>query len=298
MSSLASTYSCSTSVAGDDQSSLSSSSSSQSETSYGGRLLFWAEPSARPLHLSNETASSSSTLKALSGSDDGRLCGAALGGYGGRPSPSSSSSASSSSFAQTHLRGLHDSGRQSSLDSGIGISAGSHLSHSGSLSSTTGSLEGGEEFGSAGSLPPPPSSPPPPPSLQIPVAAASDSRCSSSASLRQRGDEYQVPSLLRLWYETPRNLLLALTASSERGGAARDQRSKNRPAGTDEAARSQTATLRSHSWGSEKAPSVDSEGRCTPRPSPQPPAGEEVKVSASSASRDIETVDDEAPIAN
>lgn len=283
VSSLASTYSCSTSVAGDDQSSLSSSSSSQSDTSYGGRFLFWAEPSARPLHLSNETASSSSTLKALSSSDDGRLCAATLGGCGGRPSPSSSSTSSSPS-AQTHLRGLHDSGRQSSLDSGIGISAGSHLSHSGSLSSNSGSLEGGEEFGSAASLPPPPSSPPPPPSLQLPLAVASDSRCSSGASLRQRGEEYQVPSLLRLWYETPRSLLLALTASTERGGAIKGQRSKNGPAGSDVTTRSQTAMQHSHSWGSERAPSVDSEGRCTPRPSPPPPAGEEVKVSASSAS--------------
>ncbi|XP_075893368.1 protein Dok-7 isoform X2 [Nelusetta ayraudi] len=271
-SSTASTYSCSTSVAGDDQTSLSSSSSSQSDTSYGGRFLFWAEPSARPPHLSNETASSSSTLKALSGSDDGRLCAASLGGCGGRLSPSSSSASSSS--AQPHLRGLHDSGRQSSLDSGIGISAGSQLSHSGSLSSTSGSLEGGEEFGSAASLPPPPSSPPPPPpsSLQLPLAATSDSRCSSGASLRQRGEEYQVPSLLRLWYETPRSLLLALTSSTERGGANKGQRSKHGPVGTDGA-----AMRHSHSWGSERAPSVDSEGRCTPRPSPPPPADEETK---------------------
>ncbi|XP_035763629.1 protein Dok-7 [Neolamprologus brichardi] len=55
-SSTASSYSCSTSVAGDDHSSISSSSSSQSDVSYGSRLPVWAEPLGR-LHLSSETAS-------------------------------------------------------------------------------------------------------------------------------------------------------------------------------------------------------------------------------------------------
>ncbi|CAG03289.1 unnamed protein product, partial [Tetraodon nigroviridis] len=140
---------CSTSVAGDDQSSISSSSSSQSEVSGGGRPLFWVEPSAR-LHLSNETASSSSTLKALTASDH-RLHAPALGGAGARPS-------SSQPQLQLRPRGLNDSGRQSSLDSGIGIAAGSQSSYSGSFSSYTGSLDtssqgGSEEFGSVASLP-------------------------------------------------------------------------------------------------------------------------------------------------
>ncbi|KAM9817724.1 protein Dok-7 isoform 1-T6 [Syngnathus typhle] len=137
-SSTASTYSCSTSVAGDDRS-MSSSSSSQSDTSYGSRRPLWAEPFAKS-HLPSETASSSSTLKALTSSDD-RLYSAVMGSCG----PSST---------QLQPRGLHDSGRQSSLDSGIGIATGS----SGSFSSCTGSVEmatqgAGEEFGSLTSLP-------------------------------------------------------------------------------------------------------------------------------------------------
>uniref|UniRef100_A0A3Q3WBA3 IRS-type PTB domain-containing protein n=1 Tax=Mola mola TaxID=94237 RepID=A0A3Q3WBA3_MOLML len=178
MLSHSSTYSSSTSVAGDDQSSVSSSSSSQSDTSYGARLPFWVEPSARP-HFSNETASSSSTLTALTTSDD-RLYAAVLGT---RPSS-----------AQLHPWGLNDSGRQSSLDSGIGTAAGSQSSYSGSFSSCTGCLDtasqgGGEEFGSVASLPAPPSSPPPPPPPPF-------------------HEEYQTPSLLRLLgYDSPRSLL-------------------------------------------------------------------------------------------
>ncbi|CAG5929097.1 unnamed protein product [Menidia menidia] len=52
LASSASTYSWTTSVAGDDRS-LSSSSSSQSDASYGSRRPFWAEPPARPQHLSH-----------------------------------------------------------------------------------------------------------------------------------------------------------------------------------------------------------------------------------------------------
>uniref|UniRef100_A0A3Q0RG31 Docking protein 7 n=1 Tax=Amphilophus citrinellus TaxID=61819 RepID=A0A3Q0RG31_AMPCI len=191
MLSQSSTYSCSTSVAGDDHSSISSSSSSQSDTSYGSRLPFWAEPLGR-LHLSNETATSSSTLKALLSSDD-QLYAAVMGGSRSRPSS-----------AHLHPRGLHDSGRQSSLDSGIGIATGSHSSYSGSYSSCMGSLDMAsqgveEEFGSVASLPAaaapflssPPSAPPPtPPSSPF-------------------HEEYQIPSLLRLWYDTPRSLLQA-----------------------------------------------------------------------------------------
>lgn len=290
----ASTYSCSTSVAVDDQSSISSSSSSQSDASYGSRLPFWAEPLARP-HLSNETASSSSTLKALTSSDD-RLYAAVMGSSGTRPSS-----------AQLHPRGLHDSGRQSSLDSGIGIATGSQSSYSGSFSSYTGSLDtasqgGGEDFGSVASLPapppssppsvPPPTSPPPPPpsspfqptltphhSAATSPSCPCGSRCSSSASWTH-SEEYQIPSLLRLRYDTPRSLLqtLSLREPSAQGGPPElggDSRSSGDGVGdpgrrlsnspTGSGAQRQAAMQRSHSWGSERAPSVDSEGSSTPR---------------------------------
>ncbi|XP_035516975.1 protein Dok-7 isoform X1 [Morone saxatilis] len=288
-SSTASTYSCSTSVAGDDQSSISSSSSSQSDASYGSRLPFWVEPLARP-HLSNETASSSSTLKALTSSDD-RLYAAVMGSSGTRPSS-----------AQLHPRGLHDSGRQSSLDSGIGIATGSQSSYSGSFSSYTGSLDtasqgGGEEFGSLASLPAPPSSPPsvppptPPPPPPLPTltpehSSATSSSCPcasrpSSCTSRRRSEEYQIPSLLRLWYDTPRSLLQTLSLrepsvsqegppgqgrdsrSSVDGGGSQGQRLSNSPTGIR--AHRQAMMQRSNSWGSERAPSVDSGGRSTPR---------------------------------
>ncbi|XP_051240441.1 protein Dok-7 [Dicentrarchus labrax] len=294
-SSTASTYSCSTSVAGDDQSSISSSSSSQSDASYGSRLPFWVEPLTRP-HLSNETASSSSTLKALTSSDD-RLYAAVMGSSGTRPSS-----------AQLHPRGLHDSGRQSSLDSGIGIATGSQSSYSGSFSSYTGSLDtasqgGGEEFGSLASLPAPPSSPPsvppptpppppaPPPPPLLPTltpehSSATSSSCPcasrpSSCTSRRRSEEYQIPSLLRLWYDTPRSLLQTLSLrepsvsqegpsgqgrdsrSSVDGGGSQGQRLSNSPTGIR--AHHQAMMQRSNSWGSERAPSVDSGGRSTPR---------------------------------
>ncbi|XP_059213229.1 protein Dok-7 [Centropristis striata] len=285
-SSSASTYSCSTSVAGDDQSSISSSSSSQSDASYGSRLPFWVEPLARP-HLSSETASSSSTLKPLTSSDD-RLYAAVMGSSGTRPSS-----------AQLHSRGLHDSGRQSSLDSGIGIATGSQSSYSGSFSSYTGSLDiasqGGDgEFGSVASLPapPPPSSPPalppptPPPSspfqspftLEHSSATSSPCPCASrscSSASRRHSEEYQIPSLLRLRYDTPRSLLQspALRGPSDRESPpepGRESRSSgdgaarlSSPSGPR--AQHQAVMQRSLSWGSERAPSVDSEGRSTPR---------------------------------
>ncbi|XP_076583744.1 protein Dok-7-like [Chaetodon auriga] len=289
-SSTASTYSCSTSVAGDDQSSISSSSSSQSDASYGSRLPFWVEPLAR-LHLSNETASSSTTLKALTSSDE-RLHAAVMGSSGPRPSS-----------AQLHPRGLHDSGRQSSLDSGIGIATGSQSSYSGSFSSYTGSLDTasqgeGEVFGSMASLParpfspppvPPPTPPPPPfqatltPEHSSATTSSScpcASRCSSCAS-RRHSEEYQIPSLLRLRYDTPRSLLQPLcmrepstqegppelcrdSRSSVDGGGSQGQRLSDSPTGP--MAQRHAMMQHSHSWGSERAPSVDSEGRSTPRP--------------------------------
>lgn len=309
----ASTYSLSTSVAGDDRSSISSSSSSQSDASYGGRLPFWVEPSARP-HLSNETASSSSTLKALTSSDD-RLYAAVLGSSGTRPSAT-----------QLHPRGLNDSGRQSSLDSGIGIVAGSQSSYSGSFSSYTGSLDmasqgGGEEFGSVASLPAPPSSPPsippptPPPLSQAtltPEHSSATSSCpcasrSSSCASRRHSEEYHIPSLLwsrLLGYDTPRSLLQTLSTrepsaqqgppelcsdsrSSADGGGGQGQRLSNSPTGAR--AQRQAMVQRSHSWGSERALSVDSEGRSTPRPLLQPGGlgCEETQVAAVSLSFNI-----------
>uniref|UniRef100_A0A8C7WYY0 Uncharacterized protein n=1 Tax=Oryzias sinensis TaxID=183150 RepID=A0A8C7WYY0_9TELE len=113
-------------------------------------------------------------------------------------------------------RCLHDSGRQSSLDSGIGITTGSQSS----FSSRTASLEmtgqgAGEEYCSPTSLPPPPPHPPssppcaptltpPPLSYQLPEQTSASS-CSGAS--RRHSAEYQIPSLLRLWYETPRRLL-------------------------------------------------------------------------------------------
>lgn len=278
----ASSYSCSTSVAGDDHSSISSSSSSQSDASYGSRLPVWAEPLGR-LHLSSETASSSSTLKALASSDD-RLYSAVVGGSRSHPSST-----------HIHPRGLHDSGRQSSLDSGIGIATGSHSSYSGSYSSCTGSLDMasggvGEEFGSVASLPPapsfpssPPSAPPPtPPSspfqpMLIPEGNTASCSCSSrsaSRTSRRHSEEYRIPSLLRLWYDTPRSLLRAQPQKKPWSHGAQSELSKDNKSSGDGGdgqgqgvmAQRQVMMQRSHSWGSERAPSVDSEGRATPRP--------------------------------
>ncbi|KAM9314114.1 protein Dok-7 [Pholidichthys leucotaenia] len=283
-SSTASTYSCSTSVAGDDRSSISSSSSSQSDASYGSRLPFWAEPLAR-LHLSSETASSSSTLKALASSDD-RLYAAVMGGPGSRPSS-----------AQLHPRGLHDSGRQSSLDSGIGIAAGSQSSYSGSYSSCTGSLDmashdRGEEFGSVASFPAPPSHPSSPPLAPPPTpplspfqpalspehssadtpSSSSHCRCpfrSASRVSRRHSDEYQTPNLLRLHYDTPRSLVQARPLREPPSQGAPPETGRDSRGGGDEhrglRAQRHAMMQRSHSWGSEREPSVDSEGRSTPR---------------------------------
>ncbi|XP_014331536.1 protein Dok-7-like [Xiphophorus maculatus] len=277
-SSSSSTYSCSTSVAGDDHS-FSSSSSSQSDASYGNRFPFWVEPSVRS-HLSNEMSSSSSTLKALTRSDD-RLYGAAR-----------DSSGSHQSSAQRQPRGLNDCDRQSSLDSGIGIATGSQSSYSGSYSSCNGSLDmasqqggGGEDDESVVSPPAPfnpPSSPPPmPPSSPFHPMVVPEhkcpSRCASQASQR-RSAEYQIPSLLRRWYDTPRSLLQALTlreSSAQKappdlrgkaftgGGGGQEQRLDVRGP-RKLRAQCQWMMQRSNSWGSERAPPVDSEGESIP----------------------------------
>uniref|UniRef100_UPI0037E8034F protein Dok-7-like n=1 Tax=Semicossyphus pulcher TaxID=241346 RepID=UPI0037E8034F len=288
VNSTASTYSCSTSVASSDQSSISSSSSSQSDASYGSRHPFWVEPLAR-LHLSNETGASSSTLNALTSSDD-QLYVAVMG-----------SSNPNLSSTQLHTRGLHDSGRQSSLDSGIGIATGSQSSYSGSFSSHTGSLDTacqgeGEEFGSLTSLPAPPLVPLPPPlptpppspsqSTRTPEHSSATSSCpcasrSSSCASWRHCEEYQIPCPLRLRYDTPRNLLKTLSlrepssqegppelgrdcrSSSDRGDR-RGQRMSNTATGSR--AQHHVMMQRSHSWSSEREPSVDSEGRSTPKP--------------------------------
>lgn len=216
------------------------------------------------------------------------------------------SSGTRPSSAQLHPRCLHDSGRQSSLDSGIGIATGSQSSYSGSVSSYTGSLDmasqGGEgEFASVASLPAPPHPPPTPPAVHPPTpplplppfqstlslehsSATSPCSCASRSSSRAslvHSEEYQMPSLLRLRYDTPRSLLQTLSLrepsvqesppelprdsrSSRDGVGSQGQRLSNSPKGLS--AQRQVMMQRSHSWGSERAPSVDSEGRSTPRP--------------------------------
>ncbi|XP_028309756.1 protein Dok-7 [Gouania willdenowi] len=264
-SSTASTYSYSTSVAGDDHSSLSSSSSSQSDASYGSKLPFWLEPLARQQPC-NETASSSSTVKALTSSND---------------------------MSQAHMRsrGLHDSGRQSSLDSGIGIVTGSPSSYSGSCSSCTGSLDmasqlGGEELGSVASIPAPPSSSssPPPPTPPSPLQATQEpslvrsppSLSSASRSISQashgNSEEFHIYNLLRHWYDTPRSLLSAHKEPS--ATETLPEPNRNRSDGNSSQCSNQSpselrkqrhaAMQHSHSLGSERAPSVASEGSSAP----------------------------------
>ncbi|XP_056265070.1 protein Dok-7-like isoform X2 [Pseudoliparis swirei] len=243
-SSGASAYSYGTSVAGDDRSGASSSSSGQSEASYGSRLPLWAEPLAKQRLHRDAASSSSSTPKALASSDD-RLYAAVTGSSGARPSS-----------ARPHARRLHDGGRQSSPDSGIGIApAGSRSSCSGSFSSCTGSLDaasqGGEaEFGSVASLP---SSPPPPPPLPLP---------SQSTLTPDRSGEYQTPGPLRPQYDTPRSLLKTPGPGepAHHGGPAGVGGDGRGSHGDRPWAQHQGATL---CW---RAPPVDSEGGSTPRP--------------------------------
>ncbi|XP_029604955.1 protein Dok-7 [Salmo trutta] len=318
-SSTASTSSYSTSVAGDDRSSISSSSSSQSDASYGSHFPLWPEPK-RPTS-STETLSAPPTARSSTNLDED-LYNAVMNRPPFKP--------------PSHSRSLHDSGRQSSLDSGIGIAtASSQSSYSGSFSSCTGSLDtasqgGGEEFGSVLSLPPPllslpppslpphpPSLPPPPPPLSLrtpepgplspptpcscpPSCSSSSSRTSgySSGATRWQSEEYQAPSLLRLQYDSPRNLLhtLAFRDPPPQGGAPELGRDRwlggdggqgqiqgngcpYLPSTPTEASLQRVVTPRqapverSLSWSSERAPPVDSGDRCsimsarlTPRP--------------------------------
>ncbi|KAJ3614605.1 hypothetical protein NHX12_018176 [Muraenolepis orangiensis] len=301
--STASTYSCST-VAGDDHSSISSSSSSQSDSSFGSRLLVWAEPTSTRSRLSNEMISSSSTLKALLTGSDSVLFNTTVAGAA-TTCPSSN---------QVAAHGLHDSGRQNSLDSGIGIASSSQSS--GSFSSYTGSLDaasqaGGEDFGSLASLPvassrptsplhalfPPYSLPPRPTSplcmlgnRQSSASPAPVSRSSTadSGAFPRPGDAYQVPGLLRPCYDTPRSLLLGVSLLRDiraQGGPpalGRDRRGgggggpgrgpSDSPAELSllwAQAQPQATGSHSHSWGGERAPPVYSAGRCTARVAPQ-----------------------------
>ncbi|XP_061844188.1 protein Dok-7 isoform X1 [Nerophis lumbriciformis] len=255
-SSTASTYSCSTSVAGDDRSSISSSSSGQSDTSYGSRLPLWVEPFVK-LHHSSETASSSSTLRPLTSSDD-RLFAAVMG-------------CRAASSTQPHPRGLLDSGRQSSLDSGIGIATGS----SGSFSSYTGSLDmapqvAGEEFGSMTSLPAPtPPNPPPSPCqatpfLQHAIRPFCATRCSFQAS---QSDECQNSSPR---YDVPRSLLQTWTMRNTSAVKGADGRRSQDQGVTGSSTASklgrQTSMQRSLSWGSESVPPGGSGETSTPQP--------------------------------
>ncbi|XP_067106105.1 protein Dok-7-like isoform X2 [Osmerus mordax] len=239
-SSTASTYSYSTSVAGDDHSSISSSSSSQSDTSYGNHLSLWAEPGRR-LHPSSESLFAAPTTKGSPNPDD-CLYAAVVGGSVIRPSSN-----------QRHVRGLHDSGRQSSLDSGIGIATSSQSSYSGSFSSCsldTASQGGGEEFGSQFSLHPPPAPPPPPPVPPPPLSppllgctpdyspvtpppcsCPPSTDTSSPTAPKRQGEEYHVPSLLRLLYDTPRNLLHSQTLKDPLARAGIPEMGKDRRTG-------------------------------------------------------------------
>ncbi|XP_068606726.1 protein Dok-7 [Brachionichthys hirsutus] len=269
-SSTASSYSCSTSVAGDDRNSISSSSSNQSDVSFGSRLPYWVEPSARS-HASGETASgSSSTRKARPGSDD-RLCATVAGGNG---APSSSS--------LLRARGLSDSGRQSSLDSGIGIATGSQSSYSGSFSSCTESLDSqgaGEEFGSLASLPALPSSPPPPPLPQSTLlfsprireyssATSAACSCGSSSASPRHSEEYRTPGLLQPRYDTPRSLLQSPPKREPPAqGGLPGLGSRSSPGG--DGSRGQRSSS-SSSLGGERASSWDIERRPMLRPPPAP----------------------------
>uniref|UniRef100_UPI001EAF0A41 protein Dok-7-like n=1 Tax=Oncorhynchus gorbuscha TaxID=8017 RepID=UPI001EAF0A41 len=321
-SSTASTSSYSTSIAGDDRSSISSSSSSQSDASYGSHFPLWPGPK-RPTS-STETLSAPPTARSSTNLDED-LYNAVMNRTPFKP--------------PSHLHSLHDSGRQSSLDSGIGVAtASSQSSYSGSFSSCTGSLDtasqgGGEEFGSVLSLPPPllslpplslsppppslpppppPSLPPPPPPLSLrtpepgplspPTPGSYLTPCSSSSSRTSgcssgapwcQSEEYQAPSLLRLQYDSPRNLLhtLAFKDPPPQGGApelGRDRRlggegqiqgheCPSLPSTPTEASPQWVETLRQapveRHLSSERAPPVDSGDRCsimsarlTPRP--------------------------------
>ncbi|KAL1023923.1 hypothetical protein UPYG_G00049020 [Umbra pygmaea] len=301
-SSTASTFSYSNSVAGDDQSILSTSSSdtSQSDTSYGSRLPSWIEQK-RPTS-STETLSAPPNGMSSTNQDE-CLYAAVMNRHLSKPASRS--------------RGLQDSGRQSSLDSGIGIvPAGSQSSNSGSFCSCTGSLDTasqgeGVEFGSLLSLPPlPPQSPPPPPPLSpppsmskprplSPITAAScpsSFRASVSSATRWQSNDHQV---LHQRYDTPRTLLQTLTFrnTSSLGGAPKLGTEKqldgggcggygkgqghgcpSYPSNPTEVflqrvgAPRQPPVERSLSWSNERAPSLGSGGWSSPVPSKPTPS--------------------------
>ncbi|XP_029599733.1 protein Dok-7-like, partial [Salmo trutta] len=257
---------------GRPRSSISSSSSSQSDASYGSHFPLWPEPK-RPTS-STETLSAPPTARSSTNLDED-LYNAVMNRPPFKP--------------PSHSRSLHDSGRQSSLDSGIGIAtASSQSSYSGSFSSCTGSLDTATR----------PLSPPTP--CSCPPSCSSSSRTSgySSGATRWQSEEYQAPSLLRLQYDSPRNLLhtLAFRDPPPQGGAPELGRDRwlggdggqgqiqgngcpYLPSTPTEASLQRVVTPRqapverSLSWSSERAPPVDSGDRCsimsarlTPRP--------------------------------
>ncbi|XP_062416852.1 protein Dok-7-like isoform X3 [Pungitius pungitius] len=163
------------SAGGDDRSisgSSDASDTSQSDGSVGSRAAVWSEPASSPSdggHRHAAAKSASLTVEKLSVNQGGAERPAA------KPPP----------------RQLQEIGRQSSSDSGIATA--SHSSYSGSFSSCAGSLDtapGGEDFGSALSLPP--------------RLAHDLSPCTCAAAPRH---EYRVPTSLRYLYDSPRGVL-------------------------------------------------------------------------------------------
>ncbi|KAJ8247769.1 hypothetical protein GJAV_G00250100 [Gymnothorax javanicus] len=237
-SSSASTYSYGASVAGDDRS-ISSSSSSQSDTSIGSRLTIWAEPAINPAP-SESLFPPVAKGAPLHGEE--KLYGAAVGGARAQAQPPRS-------------RQLQEIGRQSSSDSGI--ATGSHSSYTGSFSSYAGSIDTahGDEFGSLISLPPP--------------GHAPDQGPCSCPVPEGPGSEYQPPSALMHHYDTPRSLLLApplkdhaslqLGSEGTEGGASMDPIPK---LATDPQSQAQAQD----STVSATAPSVDPCEICSPQP--------------------------------
>ncbi|XP_064860578.1 protein Dok-7-like [Oncorhynchus nerka] len=279
-SSTASTSSYSTSIAGDDRSSISSSSSSQSDASYGSHFPLWPGPK-RPTS-STETLSAPPTARSSTNLDED-LYNAVMNRTPFKP--------------PSHLHSLHDSGRQSSLDSGIGVAtASSQSSYSGSFSSCTGSLDtasqgGGEEFGSVLSLPPPllslpplslspppPSLPPPPPSLPPPLSLRTPEpgplspptpgSClpSCSSSSRTSGCSSGAPWCQRRSTELGRARQLGGDGDQ---GQIQGHECPSLPSNPTEASLQWVETPRQApverhlSWSSERAPPVDSGDRCS-----------------------------------
>ncbi|XP_030643625.1 protein Dok-7 [Chanos chanos] len=237
-SSTASTSSYSTSLAGDDRSiSSSSSETSQSDSSLSSRLALWPEPArqsapAEPSSSSSSSSSGATATKGASASAEERLYAAVMGGVRPTSKP-------------PRPRGLQETGRQGSADSGI--ATGSHSSYSGSFSSYTGSLDIGqtetEEFGSLVSLP---FSPGTNPSLGTNSSLSTSVSSSTSANPnlspynpnlapwtggptreqaqctcppRAPGSEYQTPGFAWQHYDTPRSLLSPTSTLKEVAGS-------------------------------------------------------------------------------